>query len=447
MAKELLEKSLITSNFQLEEIFYSGIKNISRIGIEFEKLPLYNNDFKAVSYYGKNGISDFLKVYAKTENWQKVKFDENIIGLDTIDKNISLEPGSQFEISLFPQNNIHQIKEQIDKYNSKTAFLAEKMGFSWIGYGIQPVSTYHTIDIIPKKRYEFMSNYLTKVANLPLVMMRETAGVQAAFDYKSEEDAINKFRLALKLSPIVTAMFANSPIRQSEDTGYKSFRATSWLNTDKQRCGLVSEKLFDSNYEFTFKDYVEILLDIPMIFMEKEGKFIPAFNITFREYLKNGYEGYNASLNDWYLHMNLYFPDVRLASYLEIRNHDSQRSELIPSIPALWKGILYNQNSFDAVNNLLSKFNYQDFETMRNLAPKHGLDFEVNGYKIADIAKEILAFSKAGLIGANLNEEIYLEPIEELVNDRLTPADLIIKNWHGYWNKDIAKLIEYSKLL
>jgi glutamate--cysteine ligase len=447
MIKELLEKSLITSNSQLEEIFYSGINNTSKIGIEFEKLPIRNNDFKAVSYYEKNGISDFLKVYKKAENWQNVEFDKNIIGLSNSDGIISLEPGSQLEISFLPQNNIHLIKEKIDKYNSMTAFWAEKMDFCWIGYGIQPVSIYQNIDIIPKKRYELMNEYFSGIANLPFVMMKETAGIQTAFDYKSEEDAINKFRLALKLSPIASAMFANSPVRQAKDIGYKSFRAASWLDTDNKRCGLVSKKLFDSNYDFTFKDYVEILLDIPVIFIEKDGSFIPAFNLTFREYLKNGYEGYKATLSDWYLHMNLYFPDVRLSSYIEIRNHDSQRSELIPSIPALWKGILYNENSFGAVNKLLSKFNYQDFEEMRHLTPKYGLDFEINGHKIADIAKEIVAASLSGLIEAGLGEEIYLKPLEELVNKNSTPADLILKNWYGSWNRDISKLIEYSKLI
>ena len=446
MYTELLEKNIIISASQLEEIFYSGIKKTKKIGIELEKLPVRKNNFEAVSYYEQNGICSFLKKYAEIDNWQNIAVDDNLLGLKSDIGSISLEPGSQFELSLLPQENIHAIKKNIYFYNQTTASIANNLDFFWLGYGIQPVSTYHNIDIIPKKRYEFMTEHLSNVANLPLVMMRETAGIQVAFDYDSEQDAINKLRLAIKLSPIISAMYANSPIRNSQDTGYKSFRAKSWLETDNKRCGLISEKLFDSNYNFTFKDYVETLLDVPMIFVQKGDNYFPAPTLTFRNYLKNGYNGYQATLDDWYLHMNLYFPDVRLSSYIEVRNQDTQRAELIPSIPALWKGILYNQDAFEAINSLLSGFDYQDFLNIRALGPKYGLEFKIKNKNILDIAKEIINISRSSLVEQGLGEEIYLEPLANLTNRGLTPADIILKNWYGAWDEDISKLIEYSKL-
>ena len=82
-----------------------------------------------------------------------------------------------------------------------------------------------------------MTKYLKEQADLPYVMMRETAGIQVGIDYKSEEDCMKKFRLANLIMPFVTAMYANSQIRGGVDTGYKTFRALSWLNTDNERCG------------------------------------------------------------------------------------------------------------------------------------------------------------------------------------------------------------------
>lgn len=84
-----------------------------------------------------------------------------------------------------------------------------------------------------------MAKYLWGI--LADVMMRETAGIQCCIDFKSEEDAMRKFKLANKLSPFMTAMFANSPIRGGVDTGYKSFRALAWLNTDNDRCGFAGK--------------------------------------------------------------------------------------------------------------------------------------------------------------------------------------------------------------
>ena len=84
------------------------------------------------------------------------------------------------------------------------------------------------------------------------VMMRETAGIQVGIDFKSEEDAMRKFRLANLIMPFSTAMFANSKIRGGVDTGYKSFRALAWLNTDNERCGFAT----DFNKKMCFKDFI-----------------------------------------------------------------------------------------------------------------------------------------------------------------------------------------------
>ena len=113
-----------------------------------------------------------------------------------------------------------------------------------------------------------MANYLWGI--LSDVMMRETAGIQVGIDFRSEEDAMKKFRLANLMMPFSTAMFANSKIRGGVDTGYKSFRALAWLNTDNERCGFALD--FDKN--MCFKDYILKLLDTPMIFINRENKCI-----------------------------------------------------------------------------------------------------------------------------------------------------------------------------
>lgn len=412
---KIIEKSDLTN------IFYSGCKTETFVGIEFEKLPIYKNDYTAASY------DDIVKILLDLENENRtVMFDgKNPMGMLLPQGHISLEPGSQFEVSLNPVKNISEIRKFLDEYNQETAEIADKHGICWFAAGIQPVSTFNNINIIPKKRYARMTEYLPQRAKLPFVMMRETAGVQVGIDYRDEEDAMNKLATSIKLSPIVSAMFANSPVRNLKLSGAKSFRAYSWLNTDEQRCGLISEKLFHN--DFSFEDYKNVLLDIPMIFIEKNGKNISTGNLTFREYYQKGFEGYFPTIEDWYNHLSLFFPDVRLKSYLEIRNHDSQKSEMVTAVPAFWKGILYNNYAREAIEDIFRQYKYRDFEELRFLTPDYGLDMKLGRFKLSDLAKELVQIARQSLVEMKTGEEQYLEPLEYFINKGITPADVIIE--------------------
>lgn len=441
---------------QLTKTFSLGIKSSDvitqkRVGIEFEKLAVLNGSYQAAPYSIVAKILSSLKT--KHQKWSTPIYENSaLLGLVSELCTLSLEPGAQTEISLVPMGEISNIQKNIDNYNKISAEIADTFGVRWLGYGIQPVSTYKNIHIIPKKRYEFMTKYLPTVGKKSLVMMRETSGIQASFDYCSEEDAIKKFSFALKLSPVISALFANSPIRNGKLTKYKSNRAASWLETDNNRCGLVSPKLFEKNYSenFSFEDYVQILLDVPMIFIEREingiKKSIKLENITFRQFLKQGYQGFFALEKDWTTHISLYFSDVRFKSYIEIRNHDNQRSPLICSVPALWKGLIYNNDAMEAVLGIFKGLTYSDFEYLRNETPRYGLDINYKHLSMKYIVKEIVDLSYQSLKSFGDGEEKYLEPLKAFSDRGITPADVIIDKWNNEWCSDISKLIEYSKL-
>lgn len=269
-----------------------------------------------------------------------------------------------------------------------------------------------------------MTEYLPRKARLPFVMMRETAGIQVGIDYRDEEDAMNKLATALRLSPIVSAMFANSPVRNLRLSGSKSFRAYSWLNTDEARCGLISEKIFHN--DFSFDDYKKVLFDVPMIFIQKGSKTISTGDMTFGKYYKKGYEGYFPTMDDWNTHLSLFFPDVRLKTYLEIRNHDSQKSELITAVPAFWKAILYNKDAQCAVDDMFKHTEYKDFEELRYLTPEYGLETPFKRYKLLDIAKELINIAMQSLEMMKTDEAQYLEPLAYYVKNGKTQADIVI---------------------
>lgn len=424
--------------------FQAGCKNVEdyKIGIEFERLSISSKDFKMVDYSKENGIYDLLRTFAKLDEWEYITDDYHIIGLRKGNDMINLEPGSQIELSLNPEKYISNIKAKIDNFNKKITPILRKYEINLLEYGISPVSTYKSINLIPKKRYHIMAGYLWGI--LSDVMMRETAGIQACYDFSSEEDAIRKFRISNIISPFITAMFANSPIRGSVDTGYKTFRGLSWLNTDNERCEFMSKKLFDIHSGYGFKDYIEEVMKIPMIFIMRDEKPVKILGkINFEQFMNNGFEGYIATLEDFNLHANLYFPEVRLRNFIEIRNHDCANHGMQYSILALYKGILYNKNALNEIEQLMSEFSYADIMELRYNVPKNALNTKVAKYYAKDIAKEILKITQNILKENGEGEESFLEPILELTPYGLCPADVILSNWHGTWNKDISKLIKY----
>ncbi len=416
---------------ELSGIFFSGCKEEQKIGVESEKLLIYKDSQKAVKY------EDVVKILYcfDTNIWQKVYEEDNLTGLKSSFGVISLEPGSQVELSLFPFKDIKTISDKLNEFYNNLSDYAENVNAMVLNTGIQPVSTFDNIDVIPKKRYEYMTKYLPTKELTPFVMMRETAGIQANFDYKNEQDAVRKLSLALKMSPIISAIYANSPVRDSKLTGYKSFRANSWLNVDEDRCGYISRKLFEKNQDFTFNNYVDILLNVPMIFIQRGNTYFGCSQ-TFKEFMENGYNGLKAEISDWYNHISLYFPDVRLKSYVEIRNHDAQNSQMTMSVPAFWKGIMYSDSAIEECEKILSKYGYEDFIKLREESPIKAIEAKIGFHKVIDLVKEMFDISYLSLKQNNEEEEKYLEPVFEYINNKRVPADNIIDEYNIICNNN-----------
>ena len=404
---------------QLLDEFLLGCKKEQKIGMEYERIPVSKYDRTNIPYDDDFGMCELLREFAKIDNWDYILDGTSIIGLKKGHETITLEPGCQFELSLEPQYYIRDLKRRIQYIDSRLKPLLEEFEIKFLNLGVAPRTTYKNINIIPKKRYHLMAQYLWGI--LSDVMMRETAGIQVGIDFKSEEDAMHKFRIANLMMPFCTAMFANSKIRGGVDTGYKSFRALAWLNTDNERCGFATN--FDKN--MCFKDYISILLETPMIFITKDNKNININGkLTFKQYMEKGFEGYIPTIEDWKLHSNLYFPEVRLRNFIEIRNHDCVGNGLEYSIPALYKGIMYSKDSMSEVEDILNKFTTNEIKELRYKVPRTALQTKIGGKSILPICKELVEISYYTLKTENENEEEFLIPLIEMLKKGKCPADL-----------------------
>lgn len=305
---------------------------------------------------------------------------------------------------------------------------------------------------MPKGRYEIMMNHMPKVGNLGLDMMLRTCTIQVNLDYSSEADMVRKFRVGLALQPLATALFANSPFTEGKPNGYLSYRSHIWSDTDPHRTGMLPFVFEDG---FGYERWADYMLDVPMYFVFRDGKYIDAAGQSFRDFLKGelpALPGERPRPSDWWDHLSTAFPEVRLKSFLEMRGADGGPWSRICALPAFWVGLLYDQGALDAAWNLVKGWSMEERERLRNDVPKLALDTPLprsNG-TIQDLSKDVLEIARSGLAArARLNasgdnETGYLETLDEIVKSGKVPAQRLLDAYHGEWGGDVSHVYKYS---
>ncbi len=421
-----------------------------RIGTEHEKIVYALSDHHAPSYDEPGGIHDLL-VALEDYGWKPVIEGGKIIALTGADGAVSLEPAGQLELSGAPLENLHQTCAETGRHLAQVKAIGEKFGLGFLGLGMWPDKTRAELPIMPKGRYAIMLNHMPRVGSMGLDMMLRTCTIQTNLDYGSEADMVQKFRVSLALQPLATALFANSPFTEGKPNGMLSYRSHIWSDTDPARTGMLPFVFEDG---FGYERYADYMLDVPMYFVFRDGKYIDAAGLSFRDFLKGELSvlpGEKPTISDWNDHLSTAFPEVRLKSFLEMRGTDGGPWSTICALPAFWVGLLYDQGALDAAWDLVKGWDMAGREALRSAVPKLALNAPLpGGGTLRDIAAEVMAISRAGLNargmlnGAGDNESGFLAPLDETVASGKVPAQLLLDKYHGEWGGDISRVYEGS---
>ncbi len=441
--------SVIEKKAELEAFFHNAGKTRDRwrVGTEYEKVGIDRHTAKAIPYSGRSGVEFILRELIDRFGWEPEEQDGHIIALIRGKAQIHLEPGGQIELSGEPCESIHCTHAEFTQHIRELLEVAEPLGVVFLGLGMQPVSRLDEIEWVPKKRYRIMGPYMPKVGTLGQRMMKQTATVQANIDFSDEKDAMAKFRTGMGLTPILIAMFANSPISDGQLNGYRSYREHIWTDTDKSRAGLLK---FAFSPDVSFVHYVEYALDVPMYFIIRNRDYIDMTHMTFRQYLQRGYNGEHATLEDWDAHLTTLFPETRIKRYIEVRSADSQPPELMPALPAVIKGAFYDADCLQAAWDLVKGWTWDERMEVYLDSHQNALATRFRRHSLLDLAKEMLDIAWEGLRRQNAvndlgdDETIYLNPLKTLLAHGKCPADRLIEKWEGELHHDIKKLIAYS---
>src|SRR6201991_4299512 len=243
-----------------------------------------------------------------------------------------------------------------------------------------------------------MTRYMPKVGTKGLDMMYRTCTIQVNLDFESEADMRRKMQVSLKLQPLSTALFANSPFTEGRPNGLQSWRGDIWRDTDNQRSGLLD---FCFSPDFGFADYVEWALDVPMYFVIRDGRYHDMTHITFRQFMDgaahNSVPDGVPTIGDWANHLSTLFPDVRLKRFLEMRGADGGPWRRICALPAFWVGLLYDDAALAAADELTKNWTFEEVNALRDVVPVQGLKAGIKGHSLFDVAREVVGISRNGL--------------------------------------------------
>ncbi|MDB2552687.1 glutamate--cysteine ligase [Paracoccus sp. (in: a-proteobacteria)] len=445
----------IESRDQLAAYIASGEKprEAWRIGTEHEKFGYCKDHKLPLPYEGDCSVKAMLTGLQERFGWSPVLEQGKIIGLERDGANVSLEPGGQLELSGAPVENIHQTCDEVNGHLAEVKSVADDMGAGFIGLGAAPIWSQEQMPMMPKGRYRLMTDYMGRVGTLGTQMMYRTCTVQVNLDFASEADMVQKLRVALSLQPVATALFANSPFLDGKPNGMKSWRAHIWQNLDEARTGMLPFVFQDG---FGYEAWVDYVLDVPMYFVYRDGRYLDALGQSFRDFLKGelpALPGEIPTLSDWADHLTTVFPEARVKKFIEMRGADGGPWRRLCALPALWVGLTYDQQALDAAWDLVKGWDHETREGLRRAAGREALQGEAGGVRLHDLAREVLAIAEQGLKnrarqgagGLIPDETHFLNALRESVETGRVPADELLAKYHGEWQGDLSRIYaEYS---
>lgn len=439
----------VTRPRELVEYLERGSKPRSdwRIGTEHEKIGYRLEDIAPLPYAGERGIRAVLDGLTKF-GWQPIYEGDNVIALTMNGQSVTLEPGGQLELSGAPLETLHQTCDEVNTHLAQVREVAADLDIGFLGIGMQPKWRREDIPVMPKGRYDIMRAYMPTKGRLGLDMMLRTCTVQTNLDFDTESDMVRKFRVALALQPIATALFANSPFTDGAPNGFKSYRTHIWADTDPDRCG-VPDFVFRPG--MGFESYADYAIDVPMYFVYRNGRYIDASGQSFRAFVDGrlpALPGERPTLVDWEAHLTTIFTDVRLKHYLEMRGADGGPWRMLCALPALWVGLLYDSSALDEAEQLVREWGHADLLRLRADAAKHALKAKIGGRDLRAVSRDVLAIARRGLKArgaldrGGTDETGFLSLLDTIVETGVTPADELLEAYHGRWQQSVDPIFE-----
>ncbi|MDY7228433.1 glutamate--cysteine ligase [Hyalangium rubrum] len=398
-----------------------------RLGIEHEKFVYTKVGARFVPYEGPSGIGALLEKMGAGGGYTPFREtpESPVIALQRGIETVSLEPGGQLELSGSPFVTAREAHAENLRHLSEAKAAGESLGLQLVALGYRPYGTTAEMPWMPKSRYMMMRRSLPERGRLALNMMLMTSTGQASYDWADEADAVRKTVLVARLAPLMVALYANSPLLEGKPSGFMSFRNRVWEEVDPTRCGYLPS-FFDGS--FSYRQYVEWALDAPLLFLRRRGEYLYP-KLTFRQLMKEGFEGQPPDMGDWTDHLSTLFPEVRLKKVIEVRGADCVGAEMTGALGALWRGLLYEKGAMDEAERLLPKLSFTEHQAFHDTARREGLSGRLGQQELHRLASEMVGIARRGLERLDPQDAPLLEPLARVAASGRSPAQAVLEAW------------------
>lgn len=399
-----------------------------RVGSEHELIGVHVETGEAPAYEGPRGIAALLAWFSNRGGTTTVE-GGHTIALTRGASQLTIEPGGQFELASRPVTDDRMFVADLEEYVEALGKASRELGIAWLVGGLRPFGRREDIPWMPKDRYTVMREYMPRVGTRGLDMMLRTATVQTNLDFSDEQDAAAKLRCLYSVTSILTALWACSPIADERPSGFQSYRAWIWRDTDNARAGILPFVFEDAP---VFRAYADWALDVPMYFVYRGGyRTVPA-DLTFRRFVAEGWQGQRATHEDWALHLSTLFPEGRLKKFIEVRGCDCGSLEMIGALGPMMRGLLYDPAAREAATALTAHLSIAERQQLADEVPARGLATLAGGRKLGDLAKELVAIARAGLERLAPASVALLAPVEAIAESGRTQADRLLELWNQH---------------
>lgn len=403
-------------NIQAIIAFYeSGITPAAgEIGIELEHTIVKTAGLRPVSYSEPHGVHWLLEQLRSDFPQATFAEDGDLLGVSRAGEAVTLEPAAQLELSAGPFKDLASAEACFLAFEERLASTLSPVGLEALTVGYHPSARVEDLELIPKRRYKFMNLYLGEVGPWGPRMMRGSASTQVSIDFSSVDDCLRKLRLAYALVPALSLVSDNSPVFEGKRRPHELMRTEVWKYCDPDRCGLVPG-VMDAGFDL--RAYAEYVLDTPAILVPCEKHGWCYSEQTFGEL----YAETPMKRADVEHALSMFFNDVRLKTYIEIRPADAMPIPYVIAYAALVKGLFATSETLDELDALFAGVSSTDIDAAKEDLMARGYRAEVYGQPVAALADKLVAIARAGL---SSGEAHYLDPLAKLIADRVTLADL-----------------------
>lgn len=420
------------------------------LGIEWERSGIRRNKFEPLEYAGGGGYLDVLRRLNEEAGWQIIRSDGDfIIELQRGETRVTLEGDGRLELVGSPQETLHDLVRELKLHHHEVVEIGNVFNIGWLPVGLQPLHSNKQIKLLPKKRYRLLQNIGDE--ELMRSMTKRCNGITANFSFTDEQNAIKKVQTAMRILPFVGAMFASSPFARGEISGYLDLRRKCIMRHAPERTG-IPENILDES--FSLESWIDYYLDLPVILIEEKGEpQAVESQMTFRQWINEGFNGRYPTLDDFDIHVKTTWSDIRLRPpYIEYRVPDSLPFHLAMAFPAFIKGLVCNSGSWKLVAELLGDFSYQELIDLDCQAWKTGLRTEVKGKPMLSYVQELITISNEALHKiSNLDvtgtdESVYMAPLkEQIFIKEQSPAEEMVSLYETAWDGDVRRVLEWCE--